>query len=693
MRHLAFALLLAACKGSGTDTQETEDTEPVDSAVVAPVVVDIVVEVTLDGQPLPGAVVVQGGRDKHWTADDQGRVTVPFDTSVGNGLARAVISSHPDARIGSAIVHVDDTEPHRIDLVRFVVGDNPEYVYQDPGEPDRRANTGQCAHCHVTLNADWYESPHRTSASNPAVQDLYTGAAWALTDETSCVSSGGQWLAAPEPGTGDSVSRCFVGDGTLPTLNSACDPVCDGSESAFGGCADCHAPGIDGAAGGRNLSDATGHAYDFGVHCDVCHKVESIDLENEPGTAGRLVLNRPLEPLDDAALGPWEPTMFGPYDDAPHVRMGSVAREVFHDALFCAGCHQQDQPVLVPGASIDTARWPTERLPIHSTYEEWLTTPTSPELPCQGCHMPAASDVGNSADLGNIFDVGESLAGGWYRPPGDVRHHSWFGPRQRDSGLLELAATIELDTATDTDTWVVSATVSNVGPSHAIPTGEPMRSLILAVRASCDGVELLATGGDVVPDFGGAIASKLSTEDWSEWPTATVGDTVQVVTRTGAWHDYAGFGPFGDGRFDAQAKGMPVEHLAGSATITALDAGVATFDTALPAGDVAYLIRSGWPVDGQPALALAGTPGFGFARVLADQTGARMVPHYLAVDVVSDNRLMPRQSWTSEHRFDRSACTTEPTADAVLIHRAYPRQLATQRGWALVDSVMTEVTR
>ncbi|NCG21226.1 MAG: hypothetical protein GWP91_19630, partial [Rhodobacterales bacterium] len=66
------------------------------------------------------------------------------------------------------------------------------------------------------------------------------------------------------------------------------------------------------------------------------------------------------------------------------------------------------------------------------------------------------------------------------------------------------------------------------------------------------------------------------------------------------------------------------------------------------------------------------------------------VPHHAAVDVVSDNRLMPGMSWTSEHRFDASTCPT-PTHSAALIHRAFPYDQADEKHWLLRDTLMVEV--
>ena len=127
---------------------------------------------------------------------------------------------------------------------------------------------------------------------------------------------------------------------------------------------------------------------------------------------------------------------------------------------------------------------------------------------------------------------------------------------------------------------------------------------------------------------------------------------------------------------------MPVEEIVGTATVLAVDGATVTLDTALPDGDLVYR---------GDAEALAGAPGFGFARVMAGADGARMVPHFLAVDVASDNRLLPGDSWSSTHTF-AATCDT-PEVHATLVHRNYPLALAEERGWTLSDQLMDEVTR
>ncbi|MCC6622972.1 MAG: hypothetical protein IT385_17065, partial [Deltaproteobacteria bacterium] len=85
----------------------------------------------------------------------------------------------------------------------------------------------------------------------------------------------------------------------------------------------------------------------------------------------------------------------------------------------------------------------------------------------------------------------------------------------------------------------------------------------------------------------------------------------------------------------------------------------------------------------------AGAPGFAFARVLVGADGARMVPHFLAVDVASDNRLAPGLTWTSRHTFARPC--DAPTIVATLRHRAFPYALAVERGLARADVIMAQV--
>lgn len=626
-------VLLLACTDAPTPDSEppvqetaadTTDSQPPDLSVFP-----VTVTVLLDGVAAPDVTLGQGGLPRRWVTDADGQAVVDVDPSVEGDVM--VVASHHDARIVGYDVRVGDTEL-TMELTRFDTSDNEAYVFRDPGTPETSRTTGQCGHCHRTINESWYDSPHATSASNPAVQ-----AAYAL-------------VQAETTGTGQ--------------------------------CADCHAPGIDGTLGGRGLHEAEGWALDHGVHCDTCHRVESVDLSShEPGVAGRLNLLRPSE---EGTIGfDWTPLVFGPYDDVATVIMGAVQRDHFVDGELCAGCHEHTQASLVD-TPIDTARWPDGRIPVHSTWSEWSQGPLADAAPCQACHMPPAYDVGNAGDLGNLLDLTPGVVGGWYRSPGTVRQHSWVGPRAPESGMLQLAAALDVEASVDQDTLSVRVTTSNVGPGHAIPTGEPARNLILRVRATCDGTELPATGGATVPDWGGALDTR--TADWSTWPGAEVGQRIAVVEHVG-WVDYDGPVDFAaDGRFTPEQRGLPDARTVGVATIVAVSGDTVTLDQALPPGDVAYRIAGDWPVHDAGADSLAGLPGFGWARVLVDADGVRMAPHHRAIDVASDNRIGPAQHAVTEHTFETTC--DDPLVEAVLIHRAYAPDAAAELGVSLTDSVM-----
>jgi hypothetical protein len=294
--------------------QETAETSPPLGETAPTTAPTYTVRVTLDGEPAAGAKLSQGGHAARWLTDAAGLAQITPSLDVEG--EQVLMASHPEARIGGIYLpDPGDTAPEEliIELSRFLTRDNIEYAFQDPGEPTRNDNTSQCAHCHITLNNAWFESAHRSSAKNPTVLDVYAGLASARADEAACAQAGGEWRAARTPGgEGLSAETCHLGAGVLPDLNPECkdDGLCDPTQTGL--CADCHAPGINGRLGGRDLLDATGYAYDFGVHCDVCHKVESVDLSSpNPGVAGALKLLRPAEPLDGPS-GPWLPLTFGP---------------------------------------------------------------------------------------------------------------------------------------------------------------------------------------------------------------------------------------------------------------------------------------------------------------------------------------------------------------------------------------------
>ena len=107
--------------------------------------------------------------------------------------------------------------------------------------------------------------------------------------------------------------------------------------------------------------------------------------------------------------------------------------------------------------------------------------------------MPSDARVLNASDL-QLFLVAEGFAGGWVRPFGTTRRHVWAGPRQPAFQMLRLAAAVSIDKSVVGNELTTQVRVRNVGCGHALPTGEPLRSLVLRVEARCGGQPLVATG-------------------------------------------------------------------------------------------------------------------------------------------------------------------------------------------------------
>jgi hypothetical protein len=581
-------------------------------------------------------------------------------------------------------------------------------------------STAVCGHCHTTFVKQYRSSAHARATKDPLVQDLYAGVTGAAQDAASCAASGGVWKTGLVPGTaGDTATKCYVGGGVLPDLNASCGGsgqlACDdpalaaaAKPAAFGACADCHAPGMDGKAGGRNLHDATGIAFDAGNHCDVCHKARDVDLTKPAGVAGALVLQRPKEKQSDDPAAKVVQVMFGPLPDVPNEFMGGSYQPKFTTSELCGACHQQHQAALLPGASLDPGRWP-EGLPVHDTYEEWKASSfNNPGTPCQFCHMPP-DDTGLKSTVDVTNETNASISFGFVRPPEQLRQHIFRGPLEGSPRFIDSALNLVLSLSFDMGPGgepLVSAEVAiqNILAGHAIPTGEPMRQLMVVVQADGCGASWAAVGGGTIQDGGGALASGVlgsgvmvsgTTMTWAG-AKAAVGMRVRVVRPSGTFDDYAGVGLFADPTLTAEEKGLEVFAPVGEATVVGVTGDTITLDAAIEgaAGDIVYL-GEGVPAtigDGDTSRALAGAAGYVFQKTLVDPSGARHVHHYRAVDIASDNRVPPQGSATSSHTFAIPAGCASGKVTATLLYRPVPADMARLRGWEAKDWVVGKAT-
>jgi FtsP/CotA-like multicopper oxidase with cupredoxin domain len=647
---------------------DAEDT--LDSQITNTLTIQLLV--TLDGEPTGGIRIVQGGRPHDvWTVtDENGRATITLDLTVlGDIMA---VASHPEARQKGARVYLDSLEDeYTIALKRYSITGSPDYEFQWPGEPGKADKTEYCGHCHVSILEQWWGSAHRSSASNPIVHDLYAGTASVHDSAESCLNAGGAWKLGIIPGTAAPGFRCYLGQGALQDLNPGCDDgdsTCDGAVNDTGQCAACHAPAINGGLVDRDLLDATGWSFSGGVQCDTCHRVEGVDPEAEgPAFAGKLKTVLPNEQPIVEGIGKHAPLTFGPGHDSVNLRMGSVQRDHFHQAELCAGCHELN----------------VGDLPIQSTYSEWKASSFAGVTPCQSCHMEPNALVTNSADQQDKGLAQIGIVAGWLRPPGSINKHTFVGPRTPGGKMLENAAALFVDTQLMPDGAIeATVTTKNTGPGHALPTGEPMRHMVLQVDALCGETVISASGGTATPAFAGYEDRRDASQSWGEWPGANVGDIIHVVERTSSFHDYPHPGPDAD-TLSPEEKGLPYDEYRGSRTVVEVAGSVVTFDSPLPTGNIAYRLNPS-------SLQSAGAPGFAFARVLQSEQPGHMVFHTSAVSIPSDNRLPPQESYTTVHTFTPE-CDT-PTVRARLFYRPYAPQIAQSKAWPQINVLMDEVT-
>lgn len=420
--------------------------------------------VRADTEPVAGAVVRIQATERSVLTDVEGRFEIATDTDVSlSAWAPGYFIGGGDEHSPGAVVEID--------LTPIPSDDNQDYVWlsavDDPGTGEDRA----CAGCHsaagtgldVTLPVDqWLQDAHATSARNPRFVSMYAG-----TDLAGNKSPPTRYVQHPDYGRvpiRPDPTKPYYGPGyTLDFPDTS------------GNCGSCHVPAAaaDDAYGvdPRDIGDTAAE----GVTCDVCHKVWDVRLDDRtglPGSAAPGVLTyefrRPPEGHQFFA---------GPYDDvAPgedtYLPLQSESR-------FCAGCHHG-------------VFW---GVTVYDSFGEWLSSPYSDAengQTCQDCHMPPTG--------ADTFALPEE--GGMVRDPTTIPGH--LMPGASDEALLRAAVTMNVTADRRPDRVNVDVEIVNDRTGHHVPTGSPLRHLILLVTAGDDdGQTLPLLNGPTVPDWGG----------------------------------------------------------------------------------------------------------------------------------------------------------------------------------------------
>jgi hypothetical protein len=210
------------------------------------------------------------------------------------------------------------------------------------------------------------------------------------------------------------------------------------AEQEFGGearkvCLRCHAPT---AALTDDLALLRKVSWE-GITCDYCHSIREVS------TSGG----------NPRARVEFNDVKSGPTKDVSSPAHRTVFSAVHTSSLACISCHEYKNAL---------------GFPVLSTYTEWKESPyAAGKQECQNCHMYTVR--------GAIVDprVKESSASG-------INLHQMPGSRSPE----QLNKAIRMRVSSERTGSLVKVTVrlTNTGAGHFVPTGSPLRRLILDVR-------------------------------------------------------------------------------------------------------------------------------------------------------------------------------------------------------------------
>jgi len=233
-----------------------------------------------------------------------------------------------------------------------------------------------------------------------------------------------EWRESPHAHTGD--SELYV------ALRKTSDASCDR----------CHEP-LRGIGAGVEL------ARSEGVGCDVCHRMERVEVRS--GHA-------------EASLQTTGNTKYGPRCDPrrPYFHKAEC-RPIFGKSELCAACHL----LAVPDSS-------GELLPVHTEYADWLSGPYAARgKTCQSCHMLP----GVEAELA----VGEAKREG-------VPDHGFWG---RQAELRGTGLSVQARATWKGTDLSVTVQLANARAGHFIPAeGAGQQVVLRVVCLARDGEEI-----------------------------------------------------------------------------------------------------------------------------------------------------------------------------------------------------------
>jgi nitrate/TMAO reductase-like tetraheme cytochrome c subunit len=168
------------------------------------------------------------------------------------------------------------------------------------------------------------------------------------------------------------------------------------------------------------------------VNCDFCHAVR-------------------IEPKEQTYQLVAENVKFGPIKDAIAYAHQCDYKELYTTAEFCMTCHDYNHLPLKQHFSSVYDEWKESRF-----YEQGVV--------CQDCHMPAR--LGKAATLGKIRDT--------------IHSHHFYNGESRE--FLHQCAELQLTAVRAGENINIELLVTNRSVGHKLPSGSPLRMVILQVE-------------------------------------------------------------------------------------------------------------------------------------------------------------------------------------------------------------------
>ncbi len=205
--------------------------------------------------------------------------------------------------------------------------------------------------------------------------------------------------------------------------------------SATNTCLECHSP-VAALTGDRALSRKVSWE---GVTCDYCHSIRDISLG---GANPRVKVEFSL-------------VKSGPLKDVQAPAHGAVFSALHTTSVACAPCHEYRNSL---------------GLPVLTTFSEWKNSRYAKEgKACQSCHM---------------YEVAGDVVDPKIRKSALAKVNLHQMPGSHSLTQLNKTVKLQLSSTREKDQLKVSVQVSNVAAGHYVPTGSPLRQLVLEVQAN-----------------------------------------------------------------------------------------------------------------------------------------------------------------------------------------------------------------